>query len=200
MCLKRSHSSQSRWPAEKRSQTYRRCDEAGWLSSEKGSVEKKQTKKNVLRSLPKMDFHHKRRSLIICPDELQSVRSPEEVVSLLASCVTRPRHLQVHAVRCAPCAPHCQRADGRRDVKAEKGKDGKGGGIRNERVLPKLRRGYVQWKHSCGPTEALQQRQQNEQMFCLKRRFRASSRAHLILPFQQTIWSHTDFSSWAFVY
>lgn len=29
-------------------------------------------------------------------------------------------------------------------------------------------------KHSCGPTEALQQRQQNEQMFCLKRRLRAS--------------------------
>lgn len=31
--------------------------------------------------------------------------------------------------RRAPCAPHCQRSDGRRDVKAERGKDGKGGGI-----------------------------------------------------------------------
>lgn len=119
MCLERSHSSQSRWPAEKRSQTYRRCDEAGWLSSEKGSGGEEKQKKRLEEFAkdgfpPQMKkFNNMSRWASKCPFSRRGCLTPG-VVRNAAKTSPSPR--------CAPCAPHCQRSDGRRDVKAERGK------------------------------------------------------------------------------
>lgn len=67
---------------------------------------------------PQMKLNNMSRSAPKCPST-EGCLNPGVVRNAKTS--PSPRH--------APCAPHCQRSDGRRDVKAQRGKDGKGGGI-----------------------------------------------------------------------
>lgn len=122
MCLERSHSSQSRWPAEKRSQTYRRCDEAGWLSSEKGSGGKKKNPKKRLEEFAKdgfspqmKKFNNMSRWASKCPFSRRGCLTPG-VARNAAKTSPSPRR-----ALCAVRATLPKRSDGRRDVKAERG-------------------------------------------------------------------------------
>lgn len=115
MCLQRSHSSQSRWPEEKKS------SRSAAAATKRSDFHLKKEQNNVLRSLPTTDpqktkqLNNKSRSASNC-SSTEGCLDPG-VVRNAAKTSPSPRR--------APCAPHCRRSDGRRDVNAEKGKDGK---------------------------------------------------------------------------
>lgn len=120
-------------------QIYRGCNKEVWLSSEEGSEQRLEEFANDGSPKKIKQLNNKSRSASNCSCT-EGCLNPG-VVRNAAKTSPSPRR--------APCAPHCRRSDGRRDVNAEKGKMGREERRRN---MKRARLAKTQMKaRSCGP-------------------------------------------------
>lgn len=120
-------------------QIYRGCDEEVWVSSEKGSELR-------LEEFAKDGFPPKQKQL---NNKSRSPLNCSSTEGCLDPGVVRNAAKTSPSARRAPCAPHCRRSDGRRDVNEEKGKMGREERRRNRRraSCQNWDEGTFMWSH-----------------------------------------------------